>query len=208
MKPEGFAAMHPRLYRLGMRGAHEGIRKHGLLTAQEACARAGRALPREPRATALHVTLPDGTPVSITDNSPLSFEKLSHVLDDGLTPQAWLAMLNARVFFWPDQKLALGNLKARTRFGYHSEWQIYDTARLLSPVWHLSEITPINTGATIRQPARRGLSSFAALHGLDYPAWRRSRGKMSPDTIKEVTVRGSIPHAGQALIDVFPASVA
>ena len=86
-----------------------------------------------------------------------------------------------------------------------SEWQVYDTARLLAPVWPLAEIAPFNTGATIRQPPRRGLGTFALLDGLDFGAWRRARGRKTPDSIKEVTVRGCIPHAGSALLDVLDA---
>lgn len=205
MTPKLFAEMHPRLYRLAMADAHVGIARHGLLTAQDAADRAGEPLPETPRPTALKMTLPDGTPIWITDNRPLSFTKLAPVLDDTLTPQDWFAMLNTRVFFWPDRKTGAGNLKARLSRGYDSEWQVYDTEKLLSPVWDRAEIAPINTGATIHQPARRGLATFAALDGLDFQAWRRSRGKRSPDVVKEVTVRGSIPDAGGALLSTEPA---
>ncbi|MEO0767741.1 MAG: hypothetical protein AAFY75_17170 [Pseudomonadota bacterium] len=190
-----------------MSGAYRGIHRHGLLTAQEAADRAGQPLPATPRPTALNITLPDSTPVWITDNKPLSFKKLAPVLDDNLSPQDWFAMLNTRVFFWPDRKLGAGNLKARISRGYHSEWQIYDTAKLLAPIWDRAEIAPINTGSTIHQPARRGLATFAQLEGLDFQAWRKSRGKSRPDKIKEVTVRGSIPHAGDALLSIEPVRI-
>ncbi|MBM2575327.1 hypothetical protein JQC91_03325 [Jannaschia sp. Os4] len=203
MTPTAFAARHPTLWRLAMRGAHEGIRRHGLLTAAQIAERADIALPRTPRPTALHATLPDGTPVAITDNSPLSFAKLAPVLDDGLTPEDWLAMLNDRVFLWPERRLGEGNLRARRRLGYESEWQGYDTAALLTLVWDRAEIAPINTGATIRRPTRRGRATFAPLAGLDWQAWRRARrdrGEVQGlDTPKEVTVRGGIPGAGAAL---------
>ncbi len=106
---------------------------------------------------------------------------------------------------WPERKLGVGNLKARISRGYQSEWQIYDTAKLLATVWDRAEIAPINTGSTIHQPARRGLATFTPLAGLDFQAWRKSRRKSSPDIVKEVTVRGSIPHAGDALISIEPA---
>ncbi|MEM6589676.1 MAG: hypothetical protein AAF641_14610 [Pseudomonadota bacterium] len=114
-------------------------------------------------------------------------------------------MLNTRVFFWPERRLGEGNLKARISRGYESEWQVYDTRTLLSRVWDRAEIAPINTGSTIRQPARRGLATFAPLEGLNFKAWRKSRGKSTPDIVKEVTIRGSAPHAGKALIQVEPA---
>ena len=205
MTPDAFAALHPRLHRLAMPGAHEGIRRHGLLTPVQIAERTGVALPTTPRREAIPVTLPDGTPVTITDNRPLSFRALAPVLDDGLTPAAWLAMLNDRVFFWPHRGLGAGNLKARARLGYGSEWQTYDTRALLAPVWNRAEIAPINTGSTVRAAARRGRASFAALDGLDYDAWRRARGRKGLDAVKEVTVRGGVPDAGAALVGVEPA---
>mgnify|MGYP001800759570 CR=1 FL=1 len=175
MTPKLYAEMHPRLYSLAMADAHVGIARHGLLTAQDAADRAGVALPDTPRPTALKLTLPDGTAIWITDNRPLSFTKLAPVLDDTLTPQDWFAMLNTRVFFWPARKTGAGTLTDRLSSGYDSEWQVYDTEKLLSP------------------------------DGRDFQAWRRSRGKRSPDVVKEVTVRGSIPDAGGALLSTEPA---
>lgn len=205
MTPEAFAARHPRLWRLAARGAADGVRRHGLLPAAELARRAGVALPDTPRPGPVDLTLPDGTPVRITDNRPLSFAKLAPALDDGLTPEAWLAMLNARVFLWPDRRLGEGNRRARARLGYDSEWHGYDTAALLGPVWDRAEIAPINSGSTVHRPARRGLATFAPLDGLDWAAWRRRRGRAAPDVVKEVTIRGGAPHAGAALAVVGPA---
>lgn len=202
MSLERFTEMYPRLFRLAAAGAAGGIRRHGLLTASEAASRAGVPLSDKPRREALPVTLPDGTTVIITDNLPLHFQKLGPVLDDDLSPVHWMRMLNDRVFFWPDRKLGEGNLKARRKIGYASEWQVYDTRRLLEAIWDRTEIAPINTGSTIHTPARRGLSTFAAINDLDFDAWRRLRGRKSLDRVKEVTVHGSAPDAGNALIAV------
>src|SRR5260370_39970087 len=48
------------------------------------------------------------------------------------------------------------------------------------------ELAAINTGSTIRRPARRGLSTFAPAHQHTYQEWRRLRG--GRDQIKELTV--------------------
>ena len=204
MTLESFAVMHPRLYRLSMVGSSDGVRRHGLLTAAEAAGLANEKLPLTPRREARFLTLPDGTEVAVTDNKPLSFKKLATVLDDQITPHEWLSMLNERVFFWPDRKLGEGNMKARLNLGYQSEWQVYDTRLLLANVWSFVEIAPINSGSTVHNPARRGRATFAPLKGLDYQKWRWSRGLSKMDIIKEVTVRGSIPHAGKALVSVEP----
>lgn len=209
MTPQALAARHPRLYRLAMRGASEGIRRHGLLPAAELARRAGRPLPAERRPGAVPLALPCGTVAVLTDNAPLSFGKLARVLDDGLAPADWMAMLNARVFLWPDRALGQGNLKARRRLGYESEWQVFDTLGLLAPVWDRAEIAPINTGSTIHAPPRRGRSTFAPLAGLDFAAWRAARRdagiKKGLDTPREVTVRGAVPQAGRHLLAIEPA---
>ncbi|PWJ22168.1 DUF7002 family protein [Jannaschia seohaensis] len=206
MTPEAFAARHPRLWRLSSVGSLEGIRRHGLLCARSLAARAGHDLADAPRPEALALRLPCGAPVRITDNSPLSAAKLARVLDDGLTVADWMAMLNARVFFWPERSLGTGNRDARARLGYRSEWHVFDTLRLLAPVWDRAEIAPFNTGATIHQPPRRGRASFAPLGGLDYETWRRTRRAQGAvkglDTVKEVTVRGDLPHAADALTEI------
>ncbi|MGR3540047.1 MAG: DUF7002 family protein [Hasllibacter sp.] len=206
LTPRTFAARHPRLYRLAMRGAADGVRRHGLLPAAEIARRAGHDLRPVPRPAALPLTLPDGTPAVLTDNAPLSFAKLAPVLEDGLTPRDWMAMLNARVFLWPDRALGLGNLGARRRLGYDSEWQVFDTAGLLAAAWDRAEIAPINTGSTVRQPTRRGLATFAPLAGMDFAAWRRARRDAGVvqglDAPKEVTIRGPVPGAGDHLIAV------
>ena len=209
MTPEAFAARLPRLYRLSAAGSAASIRRHGLLCAASLARRAGHALPDRRRPAALDLVLPDGTPVRITDNAPLSEARLARVLDDGLTPADWMAMLNARVFFWPSRSAGLGNLAARTRLGYASEWHVFDTARLLAPAWDRAEIAPFNTGATVHVPPRRGRATFAPLADLDFAEWRgrrRAAGvKKGLDAIAEVTVRGDLPEAGDALLEVVPA---
>ncbi|MEL7254736.1 MAG: hypothetical protein AAGL23_11220 [Pseudomonadota bacterium] len=209
---DDFASLHPKLYRLGVIGASEGIKKHGLLTAKDIATKAGVVLPKGPRKEALPVTLDDGTRMVITDNKPLLFACLAPALDDGLTPEQWLDMLNSRVFFWPSQKIGSNNLRFRNaNLGYESEWQVYDTKSLLRPIWEMAEIAPFNTGAASRKAARRGLSTFASLNELDPSKWRsarKSRGLIKGlDKIKEVTVRGSIAHAGDALMSIEPARI-
>lgn len=209
MTPEAFAARHPRLWRVSSAGSADGIRRHGLRTARSLAALAGHALADARRPRALELALPDGTPVRITDNAPLREARLARVLKDGLAVADWMAMLNDRVFFWPDPALGEANRAARRRLGYDSEWHVFDTRRLLAPVWDRAEIAPFNTGATLRAPPRRGRTTFAPLAGLDWEAWRRRRRAAGVvrglDAVKEVTVRGDVPHAATALIEIRPA---
>lgn len=196
MRPEALFERFPYLFRLAMRGAEDGIRSHGLLTAHQIAERAGLSLPTTPRPSAIRRELPEGTVAWITDNGPLTFAKLNPCLDHGLTPEDWLALLNDRVLFWPDAKTGPGNLKARRRFGYASEWQVYDSRRLLMPVWDHVEIAPINTGWTLHRPARRGGATSAKAADTDFDGWRGARGKKTPDVVKEIAVPGD-PRSGR-----------
>jgi hypothetical protein len=206
MTPEAFAARFQSLWRVAQPGSAEGVRRHGLLTARAIGALAGVDLSAR-RARPIHLRLPDGTPVAVTDNGPLSPERLAGVLDDGLSPTDWLAMLNDRAFFWPDRRTGAANAAARAAMGLGVEWHRFDTLRLLSPVWNRAEIAPFNTGATLRRPPRRGRATFAPLDGLDWDEWRRRRRdagiKAGLDAVREVAVRGGVPHAGAALREVI-----
>ena len=203
MTPDAFAARHPRLYHLTASGAAAGIRARGLLTAAQAVARLapGRTdlLDRRPA----HAALPGG--VVLGDNGPLNLGKLAACLDDGLTPARWLAMLNDRAFFYVSLRHAGGFVASRRRKGQATEILTFDALGLIRAHLLRVEIAPINTGATVHDPARRGLSTFAPLDGLDWDAWRRARGRRAPDRVKEVAVRGGVPDAGDHLIDVAPA---
>ena len=207
--PGAFAARFPRLWRLAELGSHAGIARHGLLTAAQAAKRAGVDLQPDRRADFVDLVLPDGTPVAISDNRPLSVARLSRVLTDGLSPADWMSMLNDRVFFWTDPGRGAAHLDARRRLGRTSEWQCFDTLGLLSSVWDRAEIAPFNTGSTVRTAVRRGKGTFAPLAGLDYGAWRRARRdqglRKGLDTVREVTVRGGVPEAGRFLVAAHPA---
>jgi hypothetical protein len=206
--PDTFAARHPSLWRVAESGADEGVRRHGLLTARRIAELCGLDI-SDRRPVPIRAALPDGTPVTITDNRPLQPKRLAAILDDCLTPGDWLAMLNDRVFLWPDRRLGAANAAARRKLGLGTEWHRYDTAALLAPVWDRAEIAPFNTGATVRVPPRRGRATFAPLATLDWEIWRRARRTAGViaglDAVREVTIRGGAPHASAALVEVLRA---
>lgn len=205
MSPEDLAALHPRLYHLTDPCALPNILRHGLLPTRdlltlfevptaERVAIEGR---RRPAGVAL--AHPVHGRAVITDNLPLSEAALASCLDDGLAPADWLAMLNGRVFFWPDEA-GLGRLlDARLNRGRDRLVLVLDTLSLARRHAARIELAAINTGSTIRRPARRGLSTFTPLGRHGYQAWRRLRG--GRDRIREVTVVGGVGAVAEHLVE-------
>lgn len=197
MTPEDLALRHPRLYHLTAPEAVDGILRHGLLptstllTRFEIIGDARRALERARRPVGVTLTHPVHGRVTITDNLPLSEAALAGCLDDGLSPEQWLLLLNGRVFFWADEAGLARLLGARLNRGRDRAVLVLDTLGVVRQCAERVELSAINSGATIRRPARRGLSTFTPLGVHSFEAWRRLRG--GRDTVREVTVVGGVP---------------
>ena len=207
MTPEALAALHPRLYHLTDPANLSSIRQHGLLSPEAMCdlcevepARREAILARRrPKGVALCEGF------AVNDNAPLSEARLARVLDDGLTPADFLRLLNGRVFFWTDAREARKLRDARNNRDRPRTLLLFDTLSLARAHGERMAISPINSGATIHTPPRRGLHTFAPLLETDYGTWRaarRERGlKKGLDTIKEVTVRTAVPDAALHMVE-------
>lgn len=196
MTPEELAARHPRLYHLTLPCLLPSIEQHGLWSAAalidgsiaDPAARAARKRTRRKAAEPLdHLAFGQ---VILNDQTPLSESKLERCLEGGLTPADWLEILNARVFLWSSEHHAKSLLGARANRSRAVVLLQLDTLRLAQAHASAIEICPINSGATIRKPARRGATTFTPLTALSYGDWSRRRGMK--DTIKEVTVLGGV----------------
>jgi len=204
--PEELAARHPRLYHVTSPGAWASISRLGLLPASallelfEVEAARRRALTTARRPAEARIEHPALGVAILTDNLPLSERALAGCLDDGLTPQDWLRLLNARVFFWADADGLARLLGARTNRRRRREVLTFDTLGLARAHADRVEISPINSGSTIRKPARRGLATFTPLLAKGYADWRRQRG--GRDRILEVVVRGGVPDIARYLVDI------
>jgi hypothetical protein len=124
--------------------------------------------------------------VTITDNGPLSESALLQCLDDGLQPADWLRLLNQRVFFWVDEKNVDIHLRASIRQCEERVVLVFDTLSVVKAYHRKVELAAINTGSTIRRPARRGVSTFAPAYQYTCREWQRLQG--GRDQIKELTV--------------------
>lgn len=206
MTPDEIARRFPRLYHVTEPGAHESVRRHGLLSTV--------ALldlfetPESDRLRLLRARRPDPVPLShpvhgeaiLNDQRPLSMKALETCLDDGMAPADWLGMLNGKVFFWPDEKQLQRLTQARANRSRQREVLVFDTARLMDESFDRLRLSPINTGNTMRRPARRGLATFALAKDHAWEDWRTLRGRR--DSVVEIAIDHRVASAGDALVEV------
>jgi hypothetical protein len=206
MTPEALAVLHPRLYHVTTPGAWDAISKRGLIPASALLAlfdvdvvrQAALTTARRPREVRIEHPV-YGTAI-LNDNLPLSERALASCLDDGLRPQDWFGLLNARVFFWAGANGLDRLLGARMNRNRPREVLIFDTLSLARAHAERIEISPINSGSTIRKAARRGRTTFTPLLAKSYPEWQRQRGKR--DRILEVVVNGSVPDIADHFVGI------
>lgn len=202
MTPEELAARHPLLYHVTDPANLEGILRHGLLSTSSILSLHGWSEPdhdafvrsrRSEPTVLLHQDL--GRAV-ITDNLPLLEGPLVQCLNDGLTPADWCVKLNERVFFFVGEADLEGLLNAAATRMQDRLVLVVNTLSVAAAYADRMELSPINSGNSRRQPARRGHGTFTPLLRHSYAQWRRLRveqgEKTSPDSIKEVTILGGI----------------
>lgn len=207
MSPEELAAKHPALFHITRPQAVQSIRQHGLLSTSRlldlfevpADERVRIEASRRPRS--MLVSHPLHGTATITDNIPLSEIALEKCLDDGLKPADWLRTLNRRVFFWADEKNLTNHLGASAGRGEKRTVLVLDTLRLVTAHMERVELSAINTGSTIRKPARRGLLTFTPAGRHTYPEWQQLRG--GRDRIKEITVVDGVPDVAAYITDRY-----
>lgn len=181
-----------------------GILRHGLLPTSkllslfEVPPADRRSIERRRRPAGVPLGHPVHGAAVITDNLPLSEKALRSCLDDGLSPEDWLLLLNRRVFFWSDEDNLAGHLGARFNRGRERLVLVLDTLSLVRRHFEHVELCAINSGSTIRKPARRGLSTFVPVRRHGYEDWRRLRG--GRDRLREVTVVGGVPDIADHLV--------
>jgi hypothetical protein len=205
MSPEDLAARHPRLYHVTDPRALPGILRFGLLPTSDLLSlfavpdTVRRSIERRRRPASVPLLHPVHGQAVITDNQPLNELALKACLDDGLTPEDWLIMLNGRSFFWPDERGLNRLLGARLNRKRQRLVLVLDTLSLTRRYQAQMEVSAINSGSTIRRAARRGLSTFVPLSrfgSLQRPGDRRV-------PIREVTVVGGVQDVAEYLIEDF-----
>ena len=200
MTRDELIAKYPRLYHMAESGTWASIRNHGLLSTValldlfEINGDRRAKLLGERRANSEPLEHPLHGCATIRDNKVLQDHLLEKCLLNGLTPRQWYEMLNVRVFFWPTEKRLYGLLTARPyRNRSHCVLEV-DTAELVAKYEQQISLSPINSGSTIFNPAKRGLETFRRIKaypleqssGIGGGSFRSRRARLSRNSQRDV----------------------
>ncbi len=183
----------PVAYHMADRGAWPSIRAHGLLSTSalldlfglDGAARRAVEAERRPEGVPLEaVGLP---PVLVRDQKPMTDAGLRRCLTDGMTPEDWYRLLNAKAFFWLSRARLLRLLDAAPYRALEHDVLELDAGRLVRAHADRVRLCPINSGYTRRFPQPRGPSSFRAI--ADYPYADRPRH----ERVVELAIEGGVP---------------
>jgi hypothetical protein len=135
----------------------------------------------------------------IRDNIPMRENALEACLQD-LTPREWYETLNRRVFFWLSRPRLYRLLGAREYRKKRQTILTVDTASLLKNHADRVTLAPINTGATLYKPPRRGAGTFQKISEYQIEHWRRKRSWA--DAVVELAVDYSVPDIRELVVRV------
>jgi uncharacterized protein DUF7002 len=193
---EELSRRHPTLYHMAEGGAWPSIERHGLLSTAALLdlfgisgdARTAIESRHRPESVVIrHPTLGDAV---IRDQKPIQPGKLERCLD-GCTPAEWYAFVNARVYFWLTRERVDELAGALAYRGTERTILTIATAPLLACYGPRVLLSPINSGSTLYQPVRRGISTFQPMAAYPYEERKRLRGPRR--AIAELTVDYAIP---------------
>jgi hypothetical protein len=207
MTPEELATRHPRLYHVTEPGAWLGIRKNGLLSTSrlldlfEIKDPQRESIETKRRPSSVRIEHPFYGYAIINDNLPLTEDALAKCLDPGISPVEWLGILNSRVFFWSCKDGLNRLLGARLNRNRSREILVIDTLSFANVHAQQIELCPINSGATLRKPAKRGHNTFTPLGRYSFKEWSQLRGRR--DQIREVTVQDAVLDIAKHTLEVL-----
>lgn len=181
----------PRLFHVTEAGAWPSIRRHGLLSTStvldlfrvvEPLRSQVEAQPR-PRDVVLED--PHLGRVVIRDNRPLRPHILRSCLKVAVSD--WCRLLNARVFFWANERRLRNHLRASGHRGQPREILVVDTRRLLARHRDSISLCAFNSGSALYPNApRRGPDSFLPLDAYPFGRCRTRQG--ASDSVAEVCI--------------------
>jgi Family of unknown function (DUF7002) len=205
MKASEIAEYYPRLYHMAEAGSWESISRHGLLSTRslidlfDVDGAARDAILRHRRPASVRLEHPVHGEAVVRDQIPLSESRLAACLTD-MTLEEWLDALNSRVFFWLDEAHLQTLLGARAYRDTEHDVITVDTSRLLDRYAEGVTLSPINSGATLYTPPRRGPNTFLPIAAYPFDERRRARGVAS--AIVELAVDGGVSNIREVAVRV------
>jgi hypothetical protein len=207
LTPELLTTLHPRLYHMAAPGSWPTIHRHGLLSTaalldlfETPPADRERLLAHHRPAT-VPLTHPLHGTAHVRDQKPMSDTALKRALRDDLTPTDWYRLLNARVFFWLTQSRLDTLLRAAAYRDRPHTILVVDTASLLARHAPRVELSPINSGSTVYNPAPRGRDTFLPIAEFPFDHWAKKRSRTK--AIAELTVLHAVPDLRDHVLEVY-----
>jgi len=197
---------HPNLYHITSVNSWPGIQRRGLLSTEalpdlfgvDGELRESILTARRPECVVLEH--PKYGRTIIRDQKPLIESRLRSVLQDGMTPREWYALLNRKAFFWLAEERFETLRNARAYHGLRQTLIVVDTAKLLARHAEGVALCPINSGATRPMAWPRGRSSFLPMAEYPFEQLRKKRGKKK--AVAELTVEYSVPDIRECVLRV------
>ena len=206
MTEEELIYHYPRLWHMAHTGSWPAIRDHGLMSAEallQAYGVRGDSLHRlgsARRSESVPLQAENLPGAVLRDQKPMDDARLARCLDDGLTPREWYELLNSRTFFWLSRSRIWKLLRARAYRNVTQTVLTLDTARLVAAHRDRIWLSPINSGATLFNPPRRGIETFRRV--ADFPFEQRSTTRSKDENVVELVVGHSVPDVGNYVLAV------
>ena len=187
---------NPVLFHMAERGSWDSIQEHGLLSTSALLDLFGvsgsdrRLIESCRRPESVTIKREGLGSAVIRDQKPMDDRGLDRCLQDGLTPQDWYEILNARVFFWLTRSRLVRLLTARAYVEAEHDVLEIDTAPLVAAYKQKITLAPINTGATKPMPAPRGRSTIVSIADFNYAARLTTHRK---EPVVELAVTSGVP---------------
>ncbi len=197
---------YPRLWHMAHDGAWPSIRDNGLKSAAallDAYAVRGerrRQLESQRRPESVVLAANGMAPAVLRDQKPMTDDKLTRCLGDGLAPQDWYKMLNSRTFFWLSRSRVRALLGARAYRNISQTVLTLNTASLVAAHRGRIWLSPINSGATLFRAQPRGFATFQRIP--DYPFGERRKGRTLDAAVVELVVDYSVPDVASHVLAV------
>lgn len=197
---------YPRLYHMAHDGAWPAIREHGLKSATALMDSYGvsgsrrHELESSRRPQSIALSSP-GLPVAVLrDQMPMSDRTLTKCLDDGCTPQSWYELLNSYSFLWLSRARVWKLTGGRAYRAMPQTVLTIDTESLITSHRDRIRLSPINSGFSMMNAARRSAATFKTIS--EFPFSERAKTRSLNDNVVELLVEYSIPDIMQHVLAV------